>query len=485
MRVEESRISKANVCPYKGSEIPRAQELGLDPERIYRLYRDPDELRLGAASFEGKPLLIRHVAIDADEPRKELWVGTVGKVTYEHPYLVSRPLVVLTQEAIDLIESEEQRELSSAYRYDALMVPGVSPEGEKFDGRMVNIRGNHVAIVPEGRVGHDVHVADELPTVIKRMRNATLLEKLRGFIRPGADLFAMDEILGQVPAKSVMTLSKDEKDAAEKEARDAKGKDELTDEEREEAYSRARDRKSRAADAKRARDKADEEDDAEEEYDAKDAAMDASEEERDEEESAKDAEKDDAAARDRRKARDSRRRARDRKAGARDARAEARDKRRAARDEERKAAGEDARAKDATHRDIGTVKGGDSARGNGVGGQDDHRKDFNPKAVDAMRADIKRELMGELRDLDAAREAVRPIVGKVALALDSADSVYKFALDTLGINTEGVHPSAYKAVLEAHQGATQRARKPVTHAHDGGGNVVDFDTEFFGPRRRA
>ena len=422
MRVEESRISKANVCPYKGSEIPRHAELGLDPDKIYRLYRDPEELRLAARSFEGKPLLVKHVAIDAVDAHKDLWVGTVGKVTYEHPYLIARPLMVLTKEAIDLIESKEQRELSAAYRYDALMVPG-NADGEAYDGRMVNIRGNHVAIVPEGRVGPDVHVADELPQVIKAMRNATLLEKLRGFIRPGADLFAMDEILGQVPAKSVMTLSKDEKDAAEKEAADEKRKTEgedaeLTDEERQEAYERARDKKAKdkkAKDAKRAKDKDDEDDE--------DEGTKGGEDEKDE---------------------------------------------------------DGKKAKDETHRSIGKVKGADKKAKDT---EPDHRKDFDPKAVDAMRDDIKRELSKQFAELDAARQAVRPVVGQVSMALDSAESVYKFALDQLGINTDGVHASAYQALLEVHQSATKRAARPA-HAMDSG-NVVDFDTEFFGAKRRA
>ena len=490
MRVEESRISKANVCPYKGSEIPRSEELGLDPNKIYHLYRDPDELQKAARTFEGKPLLIRHCPIDAEDAHKDLWVGTIGKVTYEHPYLIARPLVVLTKEAIDLIESEEQRELSSAYRYDALMVPGVF-DGQKYDGRMVNIRGNHVAIVPEGRAGPDVHVADELPKVIKQMRNATLIEKLRGFIKPGADVFALDEILGQVPAKSVMTLSKDEKKAAEDEAvaekREREGEDaELTDEEREEAYQRARDKKAKAKDAamdaKKARDKADEDDDDEEERDEEEAAQDAKEEDDDERDEGEDAERDEKSADAARRARDSRRRARDRRAGARDARKAARDARRGARDEERKKAGEDRRpAKDATHRMIGKVKGKD-ARGK-FGGQDDHRKDFDPKAVDAMRDDIKRELTKQFHELDVARQAVRPVVGQVSMALDSAEDVYKFALDHLGINVQGVTPSAYAALFEVHQNASRRSSAPA-HAMDSS-NVVDFDTEFFGSKRRA
>jgi len=78
MHVEMTNISKANVCPYYGREIPDSEALGLDPNRLYRLYRDPVELKAGADSFANKPLLLHHIPVTADEPARELWVGTVG-----------------------------------------------------------------------------------------------------------------------------------------------------------------------------------------------------------------------------------------------------------------------------------------------------------------------------------------------------------------------------------------------------------------------
>ncbi|WP_163365475.1 DUF2213 domain-containing protein, partial [Enterobacter asburiae] len=58
LHVERTPISKAVVNPYYGREVPDFERLGLDPEHIYRLYRDPKELARAASSFEGKPLLI-------------------------------------------------------------------------------------------------------------------------------------------------------------------------------------------------------------------------------------------------------------------------------------------------------------------------------------------------------------------------------------------------------------------------------------------
>jgi len=160
LHVEMTPISKANVCPYFGREIPDFEKLGLEPDKTYQLYRDPDELERAAASFAGKPLLLVHTPVTADEHPRQSTVGSVGNdVAFKAPYLMA-PLSVWDGEAIGLIDSGEQKELSSAYRYRADMTPGKTPDGEAYDGVMRDIAGNHVALVKEGRAGPDVVVGD-------------------------------------------------------------------------------------------------------------------------------------------------------------------------------------------------------------------------------------------------------------------------------------------------------------------------------------
>src|SRR5262249_55416584 len=53
-------ISKACVNPYRGSEIPKSDELGLDPNRVYQLLRDPAELAKAAPTFNNMPLMAGH-----------------------------------------------------------------------------------------------------------------------------------------------------------------------------------------------------------------------------------------------------------------------------------------------------------------------------------------------------------------------------------------------------------------------------------------
>lgn len=159
MRVRDCILSTAEVNPYRGREVVGFKELGLDPNRVYELYRDPTELGHPDTlkSFEGLPLMIKHVAQTADNPRKEYVGGSVHNVRFDGKHLRG-DLLVWDGHAIDLIESDELSDLSCGYRYKPVMRSG-DADGQAYDGRMTVIRGNHVALVDDGRAS-GAHVAD-------------------------------------------------------------------------------------------------------------------------------------------------------------------------------------------------------------------------------------------------------------------------------------------------------------------------------------
>ncbi|MGZ9981545.1 DUF2213 domain-containing protein [Bordetella bronchiseptica] len=201
MHVDISNISKATVNPYRGNEIPDWEALGLDVNRIYFLLRDPRELEKAASTFNNIPLLSKHIPVSAADPQKEFVVGATGSnASYLAPYL-KNSLVVWDAVAIALIESDEQKELSSAYRYRADMTPGMY-EGAAYDGVMRDIRGNHVALVEVGRAGPDVVVGDsstlnpsEIPKMKLSKTAAVVAGALGAHIRPR---LAQDAALGDL-----------------------------------------------------------------------------------------------------------------------------------------------------------------------------------------------------------------------------------------------------------------------------------------------
>ncbi|TIN85107.1 DUF2213 domain-containing protein [Mesorhizobium sp.] len=377
LRVEMTPISKANICPYYGREIPDFEALALDPERIYRLYRDADELAKAAPTFVGKPLLLKHIPVSAKDHPREAVVGALGDaVEFHAPYLMA-PLSIWDGAAIALIESDRQKELSSSYRYRADMTPGTLA-GECYDGVMRDISGNHVALVEEGRAGPDVVVGDSKMEIIT-MKKTALLSRMAS-VAHGAILahvmpkLAADQKIDLGPALADITAEnfKAKRPALiEAIAKATKGK--LAADAKLDGLEAV----LVALDEVEVQEAIDEDD--EEEDDKKKKAED-SEEEEDEDEKEKKAEDSD--------------------------------------DEDDKV---DRKAMDAAI----------------------------AAAVAQAKTEVRAEMLKSAAEVRAAEEAVRPYIGKLAMAHDSADAVYRTALTSLGVNIDGVHPSALPAILKA------------------------------------
>lgn len=193
MHVDACPISKATVNPYLGREIPNWQDLGLNPERVYYGLRDPEELAKAAPTFNGLPLMQGHHDYTADAPPKEYQVGSTGtEARFEEPYLLNA-LSITDKKAIKSVEDGSCKQISCSYRYTPDMTAG-EYKGAKYDFVMRDIRGNHVALVPQGRAGSDVVVSDSLPVEIKKttkgekkqMKN--LSKDILSFKRRKADL---------------------------------------------------------------------------------------------------------------------------------------------------------------------------------------------------------------------------------------------------------------------------------------------------------
>lgn len=196
LHVDRSHISKATVNPYYGKEIPGFDALGLAPDMVYRLLRDPVELERGAATFARLPILSEHVPVTVDTPRPDLVVGAIGsEITFSAPYL-DADLCVWDATAIAGIETDKVRELSCAYRYVPVMEPGEF-EGQAYDGRMTEIQGNHLALVEVGRAGSDVVVADRNPFTFKEsaMKMTKLGKALFAALCAASPVLAADSAL--------------------------------------------------------------------------------------------------------------------------------------------------------------------------------------------------------------------------------------------------------------------------------------------------
>jgi uncharacterized protein len=378
MHVETTAISKATVNPYYGREIPGWKELGLDGDRVYYLLRDPDELAKGAPTFNNIPLLDAHVPATASNPQKEHRVGNTGTdCVFVDPYLMNS-LVIDDAVAIAGINTRDVCELSCSYLYRPDMTPGEF-NGTRYDGVMRDIRGNHVALVEQGRAGPDVYVFDSKPPMEqKAMKKPSRLavavrSALAAHIVP---MLAADAALGDLGAvvgnPKKKTFAADSARIVAQAVVACKGK--LADDSAINADTLGKLLKLAADEAGDDPDvdKADDEEETEEERQEREAA----------EKAAKDAEAEEE---------------RKRQEGANDA---------------------------------------------------------------AIRAAEERAVK-RINAIHTAREEVKPIIGSVTA--NDAESVYKMALDHMGVDVTDVHPSAYRALVKNLSKPAEAVKRPLAN----------------------
>ena len=178
LHVKISPLTRVQVAPYYGKEIPGWRSLGLDPDKIYRGYRPESELKKATTieSINGIPIQLRHHPDFAEDPAKDTRIGATGTDgKYASPYLMNS-LHFFDKKARDLIESEALRELSLAYRYKPDFTPGKTEDGQEYDFIMRDISGNHLALVEQGRAGHEVLVYDSKRSEMEREEIANLVQ---------------------------------------------------------------------------------------------------------------------------------------------------------------------------------------------------------------------------------------------------------------------------------------------------------------------
>lgn len=353
MNITQCNISKECVSPYRGSSLPGWRDLGLNPDRLYYIYRPAEELIRAADSFNNVPVTIEHPnQLDTPDTPQER-VGTTGTDTrFEAPYLVAS-MKLWDKAAIEGVENSTRRELSIFPSFfDLDMTPGEFM-GQAYDGVARNISGNSVALTIKGRVGAECAVGDSQDQEETLMEGLTDLIKTKFATASDSDA---DEL-----AKGIMELM------AQHEQSEINSGDESEEDEKK---------------GKAAGDESDESDD----------------------------------------------------------------------------------------------------ESTGDEDEEDDKKGKEPMGDSAIRdlvAKAKTEALAEARrEFSATREAMRtvePVYGHVSG--DSADDIYKAVLKQEKVNIDGVHPSAYKALVQmAIHGKT--SKQPVGDSAEKQASAADFKEYF-------
>lgn len=126
---------------------------------IRREYRPEAEVASpeSLASFAGKAITLEHPPVLLDSANtKDYQVGFSGtEVVYDNGF-VRAVMTITDKDAIERIMRGDAKEVSAGYRVNYEATPGVTDNGENYDGIQKEINGNHIAVVRRGRAGPQV-----------------------------------------------------------------------------------------------------------------------------------------------------------------------------------------------------------------------------------------------------------------------------------------------------------------------------------------
>ena len=189
--IKDNPLSKAGVFDYLGSSI------GMEPaDQIFKVYRPVEELARQETidSFKLLPWIDDHVMLgDGQTAAEEKGVeGTTGEDVYfdEKDDTLKGNIKVFSSSLIDKIE-DGKRELSCGYRCKYQKKSG-KYRGDAYDVIQTDLRGNHLALVENGRMGSDVAVMDEVIFTIDSKEFVRMAEEAETVEDKEADQKAAD-----------------------------------------------------------------------------------------------------------------------------------------------------------------------------------------------------------------------------------------------------------------------------------------------------
>lgn len=165
--IKDNPLSVVGVYPYMGRSI--SSECIQD--HLYGVYRPESELSSQDCidSFKLIPWIDDHVMLGSEDagltPSEQKGVqGVIGQDVYFDGTTLRGNIKVFSEAMANLI-ANGKKELSCGYRCRYEYSPGVY-NGQEYQYVQRDIRGNHLALVENGRMGPDVAVLDHLTFTI-------------------------------------------------------------------------------------------------------------------------------------------------------------------------------------------------------------------------------------------------------------------------------------------------------------------------------
>lgn len=171
--IKSNPITHSGVAMYSGRAIDATGSLGLEPLKLYPVYRPIEELVKACESFNGKPLINNHEMIGTAEgltkPDEKNVGGTIFNVRQADGIgdTIVADMTIFSDEIQKNVQ-DGKCELSLGY-YCKYRPEVGTHNGQRYDFVQYDLEGNHIALVDCGRMGSGVRVFDSKTMVFDSM----------------------------------------------------------------------------------------------------------------------------------------------------------------------------------------------------------------------------------------------------------------------------------------------------------------------------
>lgn len=195
--IKGNPISKVGVFDYSGAQVGAPPA---DAGRIFKVYRPAEELAdpETIASFRLVPFINDHTMLgDGYTNAEDKGVdGVTGEDVYFSDDVLHSNLKIFSKTLAEDIKNGKT-EISLGYRCIYDFTAGTY-NGQPYDVVQRKIRGNHAALVDEGRMGKDVAVLDHLIFTVDAKENTPVDEELKALLQSIAA--RLDKLEAAAPA---------------------------------------------------------------------------------------------------------------------------------------------------------------------------------------------------------------------------------------------------------------------------------------------
>ena len=190
-----ARIARTGIQSYKDAN--GGIRLEYRPESEVASNEALDSFREKCVTKEHPPVLL-----DASNTKDYAIGFTSADVSYSDGFIEST-VTVTDKETIDEIMRGQIREVSCGYKVDYIDEPGITPDGQHYDGYQKNIRGNHVAIVKRARGGPQVRLMlDSADAAVTELFNSQIGEIMSAnIVFDGVSFEADSALAGAITAE--------------------------------------------------------------------------------------------------------------------------------------------------------------------------------------------------------------------------------------------------------------------------------------------